>query len=334
MIAACRRARKSKTIASILPEKEMKMGLKRGLCRIGVSTLLVGSALWLAAAAAGCDQLETETVGARRLNLVYLAGMGGSPEDPVVAAATDAPGEAAFDFGSLKGSRDFYFILENTGESAIENVVLTSSNPAFAVMPSAISVIEPASGDSADVGLLPVVRIGVNHGTSLEGVGFTELLPPGENVALITISGTTAEDDEVIDVGLEVTLTVDAQILDLDLFCDEELIEFETSDATFGTIPYGGMQSLPGYFCDGQWVIMNTGTVDFTVQSYDLVTHEPLETLACAPEESIAISDLSEPESPAVVIEIDGDNTVSDGERHIVGNNGNIYFVIGLPTSL
>jgi hypothetical protein len=289
---------------------------------IDFSPRFAWTALCLAAVAAGCQEPAPEIGG--RFSVAYLEGLGGSAGVQAAGAYSDAAGETAFDLGSLKGSRDFYFLLGNTGETAIENIVLTSSNDAFAVTPGEISALEPTADASYDVGLLPVIRVSVNHGTALEGIGFTDLLPPGENSAVITVSGTTVEEDAEIDVGLDIEMTVDAQILDLALYCDDAPVEFGSPSTNWGTNTYGGMGTLPGYFCSGVVEIENTGTVDFTEQGYAIDTYDVVTSQAFSPGDRITVPTDVLP----LVIEVDGDNTVSDGDVHTIGNNGKIYFVI------
>lgn len=238
-------------------------------------------------------------------------------------------GETSFDLGSIKASRDFYFLLSNTGSSEIEDVVLTSSNDAFQVTPSEISVIKPASEVAQEIGVTPVMTVSVIHGVELGGfgLGFADVLPAGENSTVLSISGKTTDGEGAeVDVGLDVELTVEAQVVDLELYCAGVLVDFASPYYFNNCNNVEGPISFDNYSCNGQAQIKNIGTVDFTANLYDCIQGTLLGSPTCSPGETISIADDVDPNP--LVIEIDGDNTAADSERFELYYNGNIYFSI------
>jgi hypothetical protein len=100
--------------------------------------------------------------------------------------------------GDVKASDTFYFILKNSGTAPIDNIVLESSDSHFVVTPGTIPVLDT----SETATIQPIIRVAINHGSVIGGIGYSDLLPSGKNTSTIHIAGTSNGTPVTIDVDL------------------------------------------------------------------------------------------------------------------------------------
>lgn len=244
-------------------------------------------------------------------------------------AKTHDISETSFDLGSVKASREFYFLLANGGDTDITNVELSTNNPAFIISPASISLL-PAESSEANA-LIPMVSLGIEHGPKLNGVGYTQLLPMGENTATLTITGRTVVNDEVVLVESTFTFTVDAKTMDITLYNGEEEINYDNAPAQYSGFEFDSeLPAIPGYdFTPDNFSIKNTGNVPVTLQIiYSYIENETSE-LELAPNEITAVIFPPTPTNYYVtLIKVDGEGTVTNRSRLKQGVDGLGYVIV------
>lgn len=98
----------------------------------------------------------------------------------------DKASEVDIDVGCLLKSGNFYFILNNNTDYELTDVSITSTNPAFNVTPETITSIGTVDKST---GITPMLRVAINHGTSLNDMSTPDALPSGTTKTVLTISG-------------------------------------------------------------------------------------------------------------------------------------------------
>lgn len=98
----------------------------------------------------------------------------------------DKASEVDIDVGCLLKSGNFYFILNNNTDYELTDVTITSTNPAFNVTPETITSIGTADKST---GITPMLRVAINHGTSLNDMSTPDALPSGTAKTEVVISG-------------------------------------------------------------------------------------------------------------------------------------------------
>lgn len=236
--------------------------------------------------------------------------------------------KTSFSLGDIKASKEFYFILSNGGDSPIYNIRLSSDNSVFKVTPESISSL---SGKlSIEINdLIPLISVGIIHGTKLNGVGYTELLPMNENHSTITITGKTIENGDTVNLVSEFNLRINAKVLNIQLFDDENEIDLPN--------PIGQVHCNLGQFryyrVSNNLIIKNIGNVPFDLTTYisSLGTFtKDGESLTILPNELNTI----EMHNGFVIYEMDSDGTICDYERINLENNGKGYFGIEYPKEM
>ncbi len=131
-----------------------------------------------------------------QIQLVPLKGL-----EKNATAASNASTTYEFNLDTAKSSVADYFIMQNTGGYNITNMTIVTNNSQFYFTPSVIPVIPPSSTSS----WIQVLKLSVIHGVELDGVGYANLLPMGENTATAQITATTTNAQ-----GAVITLTQSA----------------------------------------------------------------------------------------------------------------------------
>lgn len=231
-----------------------------------------------------------------------------------------------FYMGNLKASRDFYFIIRNTGGSIIKDISIESSNPMFPIIPSEIQLLVPDS----DVSIFPILRISATHGVALDGIGYTELMPMDTNLSIINITGTTlAEDSTDTTISLTAKISVNSLVMDIDLFGGSKLINL-TEGFGGASTNLGGLGFLRVYECDSIPKIKNIGNVSiYLTYPMDSWITPIRDTLNIG---NILTFDLID-SIGIIVIQLDGQNTICDNNRLQIGNDGKVYFAISKTSS-
>jgi hypothetical protein len=236
----------------------------------------------------------------------------------------------AFNLGELKKSQSFYFMLTNGGDSDIKDIAIKSNNSAFQVSPASISVLPTGPGMTA----VPVVRVNIVHGPSLSGVGLEPILSPGPHSARITITGNaTGSDTAIISIALNVDLTVDAKVMDIELVDNGTSLDLTKPwGSSMGALELGGLGSARLYcYPEGTLEIKNTGSVDIratltgqNTSTWGDVTAE----LNIARGATQVVQYPVGADSSILYIALDGSNTVTDYRRLQLGDDGRAYLAV------
>lgn len=277
-----------------------------------MARLVAGIAV-LAALACGCaDDTVVDTYrepSAGALSLSYLAG-------PGKAAATQAHVQdtAHFGLGDLKASRDFYFVIRNTGGRDIRDVVVSSDNPAFTVSPSLFDILPP---DSV-AGITALLRITAVHGVALDGIGYTAVLPMDSNHALIRVAGVT-QSTAGADTSVQTTarLSLKALVMGVRLFSGST--EIALGDAPLQVSSAIGGLGWVELYNQPDLSLVNSGNVPI------IITAHMLPTQSVGRRDTLDIGDTIAGPCTGCIARLDGGNTITDPTKLQIGNDGAAY---------
>ncbi len=236
----------------------------------------------------------------------------------------DEPIRTEFSLGDLRASKEFYFLISNGGENPIYNINLRTDHIQFAVTPENISMLAGSNSVGND-NIIPLISLGILHGTQLNGVGYTDLLSKGENSAILTLTGKTIEDGDTIDLESSFGFKVNAKIMDISLYSNGQEINLlnPTSVGMFGN--HG---TLRYYRATSDSIeIKNIGNVDINISgtSFDEIETEiDLGDISLLQDHTINI-DLSQ---HFIILSLDSDGTITDDSRIQLGNDGKGYLAI------
>lgn len=70
-----------------------------------------------------------------------------------------------FDFGDLKASKEFFFLLVNGGDEPIFNITLSTDNSQFDVNPSQLDELAGGTiiNNAESTGIVPILTFGIKH---------------------------------------------------------------------------------------------------------------------------------------------------------------------------
>ncbi len=230
-----------------------------------------------------------------------------------------------YDFGDLKASKEFYFLLTNGGDQGIFDVQLSMDNNSFNISPGDIEFLPGGLFiyNEENIGLIPLLTLGITHGINLNGVGYDSMLSMGQHSSILTITGKTLEGEDTISIKSEFVFSAFARCMDIKLYSDSLLINLENPDAYVSS--FQGW--LRGYFVSRSSMIsaVNTGNVSITI--YQVVGLNQYNPITLEPNDSLYINTM-----PSVweniKYAIDGDGTISDQSRIELVNNGKGYFIL------
>jgi hypothetical protein len=248
----------------------------------------------------------------------------GDFENPV-AQTTLKAGESDFNLGDLKASREFYFLLLNGGDEPIFDIHLQTGNDAFVITPDHLDMLPgktTISGEDSPA-LIPLITLGILHGTQLYGVGYTDLLEMGGHASAIAVSGKTLAGSDTITVGDEFIVEVVARVMDISILDGQE--ELDLSDWDFAVSSnLGGLGFIRGYKVYHDDIeFSNTGNVPLQV-SFGDEWSVPSNNIILGPEETKSIT----LDDDHVYVRLNSDGTIADGNRIQLGNDGNGYLCL------
>jgi hypothetical protein len=226
--------------------------------------------------------------------------------------------QSVFDLGDLKASMQYSFILVNGGDQPIFDIVLNTDNPAFTISPGVISVLEGNArfDNTSGSGFIPLISLGIIHGTHINGFGFTDLLPKGINTSLLKITGKTIDGNDTIEISSDFEFTVNARVMDIKLYVNNSEVDI-TRNYLWTSSTLGGIGFVRTYEINANSLeIENTGNVDINL-TYGS-NNEILE-----PNEKKQIELFH-----GIVFSLDGNGTITDNKRIQLGNDGIGYFRI------
>ncbi len=228
--------------------------------------------------------------------------------------------QAGFDLGDIKASMQYSFILMNGGDQPVFDITLKTNNPAFAISPAAISVLEGnvRFDNTSGSGFIPLVSLGIVHGTRINGFGFSDVLPMGTNTSVLTITGKTIDGSDTIEISSDFEFTVNAKVMDIKLYANYKEIDLTKNYGGHSTT-LGGLGFMRTYWVSsGKLEIENTGNV-----AIDLTYESNNEMLEPNEKKQIEISGGSN-----MTFSLDGNGTIADNNRIQLGNDGIGYFMI------
>jgi hypothetical protein len=161
--------------------------------------------------------------------------------------------DTTIDGGTINASTTQYFILENIGQSDIDNVAIDvtdvngNSITGIKVLPGIITVLKPASTSS----IIQLVAIEVSHGTP-EGsnLGYTSTLSTSLTDTYFTITGTTNGDPVTLIVDFKTAVNLAAWTISTDP--NPVLTNTGTVDITLGNV-WGPAQAASAINVSHDW---------------------------------------------------------------------------------
>lgn len=252
------------------------------------------------------------------------------PGGRVTSVNSTADANASFDLGDIKSSKRFYFLLGNGGDGKIYNINLTTDNATILVSPQHISVME--GKNSTENTIIPLISLDVNHGIRLNGIGYTDLLPKGENTVILTVTGKILSNNDSVQIQSDFKLKMNALQMDVTLFSDNVVIDYGVTNGDWiGFETVSGLPSLPSYdFDPADFKIKNTGNVDIMVMFDHLLTGDPI-TFSLHPDEmssSISIPTIDGVDSYNALMSIEAGGTITDRSRIKQGVDGKGYLIM------
>ena len=240
--------------------------------------------------------------------------------------STENISTSTFDLGDLKASKEFFFLLVNGGVEPIFNIALTTDNSQFNIRPSQVDQL--AGGTLLDVaentGLLPILTLGITHGTNLNGVGYDNLLPMGINTSILTISGKTIDNGDTINISNSFDISVNAKVMDIELYKDSNKIDL-TNPNVHGSSNLGGIGWIRIYYVNDTSTIniKNIGNVniDLYYGNFDNQNNHIL----ISQSDSVSINPVDD---CCTVIVLDSKGTITDNSRIQLGDDGRGYLQI------
>lgn len=176
------------------------MNLKNALITVAVCFAM--------AACDNHDELQKTEPGYFKVSQVQTSSSNGREKTSVQTGPS-----TTFDLGAIRTSREFYFLLENGGDSPIVDIELSVDNAAVSVSPRKITTL--ANSETSNV--IPLINIGFTHGSRLNGVGNTSVLPKGTNSTILTITGKTLVNGDTTALQTQIALSVLAELMDIQL---------------------------------------------------------------------------------------------------------------------
>lgn len=239
---------------------------------------------------------------------------------------TDEPIKSEFLLGDLKASKEFYFLLSNGGENPIFDIQLKTDNLQFTIIPERISILDGEYITIRD-NIIPLISLGIIHGTQLNGVGYTNLLSMGENSSILTITGKTVENEDTIDLKSEFSFKINSKIMDIRIYENEQEINLLNPTGSVSS-NYGGLGFIRYYSVTSNSIkIKNTGNVHITINvtAMDEFGND------------VNLNDISLPSDQSsdinlsyffTLLTLDSNGTITDDSRIQLGNNGKGYIVL------
>ena len=128
-----------------------------------------------------------------------------------------------FNLGDIYASKEFYFMLSNAGDYPITNINIITNNEQFIISPAQIDTLSSANDNS----FTQAITLGILHGKVLNGVESVPNLQQGENTATLTITGTTFNGREYVDISFEVEINIVAKIADISVSTSSGKVNME-----------------------------------------------------------------------------------------------------------
>lgn len=132
----------------------------------------------------GCGESPAEAGTLDLSNVLSLESQGALAK--TTYNCTDVADTVDIDVGCLLRSGNYYFVMDNTTEYELADVVFESSNPAFTVTPAKIATIGVVGKST---GVTPLLRVAISHGTQLNDMSTPDPLDEGTSKTTLRITG-------------------------------------------------------------------------------------------------------------------------------------------------
>lgn len=246
------------------------------------------------------------------ITLIPLYGLGKT-------SAIDSSSEVTnFYLGDIKCSKYFYFLIENTGNTSLDSISISSSNSSFTVSPTTIEELKPFNQSQQLES--PILKIGAIHGTSLDGIGYAPVMPKDTNFTNISIQGVfTNNSGSLSHITTTTKITVNCLLADFDLDTNGKIMDFANGEITTASTTYGnGLGFIKVYKTSSvSNHLINTGNVNLIYEYANGVIFDTLR-----PNDSLSIPDVQ-----ADYI-VNTNNIIADPFKFLIGNDGQVYFGI------
>ncbi len=235
----------------------------------------------------------------------------------------------SFVLDTIKSSRSFYFILANAGQTNITNVSISSDNINFNITPSIIANLPAVGIVNSTSSLIQVIELDVIHGIRINGVGYTGLLPMGNNTCHITITGNTSNGKDSINLKYIAKINVFAKVMNITLSQGNSEINLLKPNGAEGAGYTSGFMNL--YNCNSSpaLYLKNTGNVSIAYSLLNNITQSPpvLQSSIVNVNDSVAI-DINLFPFGLGNIQLDSNGTIFDQTKIALGTNGDGYLAL------
>jgi len=214
---------------------------------------------------------------------------------------------SSYNLGSIKSSKEFYFLLTNGGRRPIFDVELFVGREDIALSPQTMDILPSNSNLTYTSGtsFIPLLAIGVIHGTALEGQGVSTppLQSPETQYIDLEITGKTLKGNDTISIVSQFEFLVTTEVFDFEVYAQDNVSEkLDFNDNYSSTvIDSEGSRTYTTYelySCEENITFENTGNVDITFANED-------DTLTVSPQGKITLS-----VDNYIYFNIDADNTL------------------------
>jgi hypothetical protein len=233
---------------------------------------------------------------------------------------------SSFDFGDLKASKEFFFLLTNGGDKPIFNITLSTDDSQFSIRPSKIEKLSGGTliGNAVNTGIIPILTLGITHGINLNGVGYDALLPMGVKTSVLTITGKTIDNGDTIEISNSFDISVNAKVMDVELYEGANKINMEDRTTSIAT-PLGGLGFITYYsvYDTSMITIKNVGNVDIDL-FYGDITGTIDNYLLLSQADSVSFK----PSDWMTAIVLDSKGTITRNSKIPMGDDGKGYFCI------
>lgn len=235
----------------------------------------------------------------------------------VTSLKTLAKNKTSIDIGDLKSSDTIYFLVTNGGDTAIENVVISSNKTAFKIKPEKIERLEPAG----ELSIQHVLAVTLKHGT--DSVGFVDMLSKSDIKAVIDLSGATTANNQSKNATGSIEINLKPLIADVDIFINGNELNYSSYQSEVDV----NNEVVRRYQVNTTDTvkIVNSGNVDLHYAERKNTENKYPETTTLKPGQEVSFTHSV---SGSYFYKFETNNTVSDYNKFVKNTDGHIHFYI------
>lgn len=245
-----------------------------------------------------------------------------------------------FDLGNIKRTGEYYFILSNGGETPIFDIRLSCNNSAFTFSPERIPMLDASN----KLTVQQILKVAAIHGEREDAIGYAPLMKKGENEGILTINGKTLDGKDTLEVKLDVKFKVNALVADLVIFSETDTIDFN-SYIYYGAVVFkdscrnSGLDKINSHlYRNKKYQISNTGNVPISISIFNrldgfdpkqLIFNKYLKLQEGETSDTLELPVCENNNfSFELGFKINSNGTISDINKFVATQDGNIYFVL------